>query len=52
MGLNLNDTGIELDNEGYLLNTEGWSPQLAEYIQASSLLFIHGLYHDKLDLYQ
>ena len=32
MGLTINGTEIELDNEGYLLNPEDWSPQLAELL--------------------
>jgi TusE/DsrC/DsvC family sulfur relay protein len=28
----LNGTEIELDNEGYLLNTDDWSPELAELL--------------------
>jgi len=30
--VNLNGTEIELDNEGYLLNTGDWSPELAELL--------------------
>jgi len=29
MSLQLNGTTIEVDNEGYLLNTDDWSPELA-----------------------
>jgi tRNA 2-thiouridine synthesizing protein E len=32
MNARLNGTGIEIDNEGYLLNTEDWSPELAAVI--------------------
>ena len=32
MSLQLNDAVIETDNEGYLLNTDDWSPELAEII--------------------
>ena len=32
MNTQLADTGIEVDNEGYLLNTGDWSPELAEII--------------------
>lgn len=32
MHLQLNNTIIETDNEGYLLNTDDWSPELAEVI--------------------
>jgi len=32
MNAQLNDTGIAIDNEGYLLNTEDWSPELAAVI--------------------
>jgi len=32
MSLQLNGATIEIDNEGYLLNTDDWSPELAEVI--------------------
>ena len=32
MSLQLNGTTVEIDNEGYLLNTDDWSPELAEVI--------------------
>jgi tRNA 2-thiouridine synthesizing protein E len=32
MNARLNGNGIEIDNEGYLLNTEDWSPELAAVI--------------------
>jgi tRNA 2-thiouridine synthesizing protein E len=32
MSLHLNGAEIEIDNEGYLLNTDDWSPELAEVI--------------------
>ena len=32
MKTQLTDTGIAIDNEGYLLNTEDWSPELAAVI--------------------
>ena len=32
MGLTLNGTEVELDDEGYLLNPDDWSPQLAELL--------------------
>jgi tRNA 2-thiouridine synthesizing protein E len=32
MSLQLNGTTIETDNEGYLLNTDDWSPELAAVI--------------------
>jgi len=32
MSLYLNGTGIEIDNEGYLLDTSDWSPELAAVI--------------------
>ncbi|HAJ93208.1 MAG TPA: sulfurtransferase TusE [Gammaproteobacteria bacterium] len=32
MSLQLNGTTIEVDNEGYLLNTDDWSPELAAVI--------------------
>ena len=35
MGFELNGTIIETDDEGYLLNTGDWSPELAEVIAES-----------------
>ena len=32
MSLQLNGTTIEIDNEGYLLNTDDWSQELATVI--------------------
>ena len=32
MSLQLNGATIEIDNEGYLLNTDDWSPALAAVI--------------------
>ena len=32
MSLQLNSATIEIDNEGYLLNTDDWSPELAAVI--------------------
>jgi TusE/DsrC/DsvC family sulfur relay protein len=32
MSLYLNDTEVEIDNEGYLLYTDDWSPELAAVI--------------------
>ena len=32
MSLHLDGTGIEIDNEGYLLDTSNWSPELAAVI--------------------
>ena len=32
MSLHLNGNDIEIDNEGYLLNTDDWSPELAAVI--------------------
>ena len=32
MDLHLNGTDIELDNEGYLLNPEDWSPEVAQLL--------------------
>ena len=32
MGLNLGDTDIELDDEGYLLNPGDWSPEVAQLL--------------------
>ena len=35
MALTLNGTDIETDDEGYLLNPEDWSPELAERLASS-----------------
>ena len=32
MKAQLADTGIDIDNEGYLLSTGDWTPELAEVI--------------------
>ena len=32
MGMHINGTLIETDNEGYLLNTDDWSMEVAEHI--------------------
>jgi len=32
MSLNLNGTDIATDDEGYLLNPQDWSPELAELL--------------------